>query len=91
MFLRGYLIERVEELARSVRIAAIVSSILFGLNHASGWGFGYIFVVAAEGAVYATLYVGRRSLPACMVVHFITDLPALWLPLSPIFWLSCLL
>ena len=85
---RGYLIERVGELTGNIRVAAVVSLILFGLNHASGWGFGYVFVVATEGAAYATLYVWRRNLPACMVVHFVTDTPLLWLPLSPNFWLS---
>ena len=84
---RGYFIERVEELSGSMGIAAILSCILFGLNHASGWGFGYVFVVAAEGSAYATLYVWRRNLPACMVVHFITDTPLLWLPLAPSIWL----
>jgi membrane protease YdiL (CAAX protease family) len=74
---RGYFIERVEELTGSMWVAAISSSILFGLNHASGWGLGYVFVVAAEGADYATLYIWRRNLPVCMVVHFITDTPLL--------------
>ena len=84
---RGYFIERVEELSGSTGIASIFSCTLFGLAHASGWGFGYIFVVAAEGAAYATLYVWRRNLPACMVVHFVTDAPLLWLPLAPSIWL----
>jgi membrane protease YdiL (CAAX protease family) len=88
---RGYFIERVEQLTGRTWIAAALSCILFGLAHASGWGFGYIFVVAAVGASYATLYVRRRNLPACMIIHFVTDMPLLWLPLSPIFWLSLLL
>jgi uncharacterized protein len=88
---RGYFIERVEHLTGGAWIAAALSCILFGLNHASGWGFGYIFVVAAVGASYATLYVWRRNLPACMIVHFVTDMPLLWLPLSPMFWLLRLL
>jgi uncharacterized protein len=85
---RGYFIERFEQLTGRTWIATALSCILFGLAHASGWGFGYIFVVAAVGASYATLYVWRRNLPACMIVHFVTDMPLLWLPLSPIFWLS---
>jgi membrane protease YdiL (CAAX protease family) len=88
---RGYFIERVEQLTGRTRIAAALSCILFGLAHASGWGFDYIFVVAAVGASYAMPYVCRRNLPACMVVHFVTDMPLLWPPLSPIFWLSRLL
>jgi uncharacterized protein len=84
---RGYFIERVEELTSSTWIAAVSSCILFGLAHASGWGLGYIFVVAAEGADYAALYVWRRNLPACMVVHFASDTPLLWLPLAPAIWL----
>jgi uncharacterized protein len=88
---RGYFIECVEKLTGRTWIAAMLSCILFGLAHASGWGFGYTFVVAAEGAVYATLYVWRRNLPVCMVVHFVTDAPLVWLPLSPMFWLSRLL
>jgi uncharacterized protein len=84
---RGYLIERLHELTGNVGIAAILSCTLFGLAHASSWGLGYVFVVAAEGAAYATLYVGRRNLPACMVVHFVTDTPLLWLPLAPVIWL----
>jgi membrane protease YdiL (CAAX protease family) len=88
---RGYFIERVEKMTGRTWITAALSCILFGLAHAPGWGFGYIFVVATVGASYATLYVWRRNLPACMVVHFATDMPLLWLPLSPIFWLSRLL
>jgi len=84
---RGYFIERVEELSGSMWAAAILSCILFGLNHASGFGFGYVFVVAAEGIAYASLYVWRRNLPACIVVHFLTDTPLLWLPLAPSIWL----
>jgi membrane protease YdiL (CAAX protease family) len=79
---RGYFIERVEELTGSMWTAAILSCVLFGLAHASGWGFGAVFVNAAVGTAYATLYVWRRNLPACMVVHFATDAPVLWLPLS---------
>jgi membrane protease YdiL (CAAX protease family) len=44
---RGYFIERVEELTGSTLIAALASCLLFGLAHASGWGFAFIFVVAA--------------------------------------------
>ena len=84
---RGYFIERVEKLTGKTWVAAILSCMLFGLAHASGWGFSYILVVAAVGAAYATLYVWRRNLPACMVVHFVTDTPLIWMPLSPLFWL----
>ena len=84
---RGYFIERVEELTGSVWIAATLSCILFGLAHASGWGLGAVFVNAMLATTYALLYVSRRNLPACMVVHFITDTPLLWLPLAPAIWL----
>jgi uncharacterized protein len=84
---RGYFIERAEELTGSMWTAAILSCVLFGLAHASGWGFGAVFVNAAVGTAYATLYVWRRNLPACIVVHFVTDTPLLWLPLAPSIWL----
>ena len=83
---RGYFIERVEELTGSMWLAAILSCVLFGLNHASGWGFGAVFVDTAVASAYSVLYVWRRNLPACMVVHFATDTPLLWL-LAPSIWL----
>lgn len=88
---RGYFIERVEELTGSTWIAAILSCVLFGLAHATGGGFGYVFVVTAVATVYATLYVWRRNLPACTLVHFASDLPLVWLPSSPSIWLPRLL
>ncbi len=77
----------VEDLTGSTWLAAILSCVLFGLNHASGWGFGAVFVVTAVASAYASLYVWRRNLPACIVVHFLTDTPLLWLPLAPSIWL----
>ena len=88
---RGYLIERLENLTRSTWVAAILSSLLFGLSHAAGRGFGYVPIVAAVGGVYAALYVWRRNLPTCMVVHFATDASVLWMPLAPEVWLPRLL
>jgi membrane protease YdiL (CAAX protease family) len=88
---RGYFIERVEELTGSALIAVAGSCVLFGLAHASGWGFGAVFVDAAVGTSYAILYVWRRNLPACMITHFATDLPVLWLLLAPAVWLPGLI
>jgi membrane protease YdiL (CAAX protease family) len=75
---RGFLIERVEELTRSTSGAAAVSCVVFAVGHVGSYGFGYFIWEASVATVFAALYVWRRNLPACMIVHLVSDLRVIW-------------
>lgn len=71
---RGFVIERLEEMTGSIRIAAAVSLVANCLIHA-GWGWGAVISVAPEIAALVFVYVRRRNLLACSLLHFLWDLP----------------
>jgi len=71
---RGFLIEELGELIRSRRIAAVVAVICFALAHhvTNGWSLELIYP-GLIGAVIAVLYLQRRNLPVCMLLHATLD------------------
>jgi CAAX protease family protein len=76
---RGFLIERVEALTGRTWIAFAASCFVMSLYHA-GWGWSGVVAVAPSSVIYAGMYVWRRNLPACMLMHFLQDSPLLWAP-----------
>jgi membrane protease YdiL (CAAX protease family) len=70
---RGLTIERVLWLTRSKAAALIISVIAFAAAHMRGWGATQLVPVALGGVALGLLYLARRSLPANMLAHFITD------------------
>ena len=80
---RGFLIEELGDWSGSVPLAAGVSLALFVLPHAWLYGFTLALTVPAMlGGGLTLLYLWRRNLPVCMLMHAIIDgLPLLLVPL----------
>ena len=70
---RGYMIEKIRQLTRSMLLAISVSVLAFSVAHVSGWGLVQLIPVFVSGLVLALLYVWKRDLPCNMFAHFITD------------------
>ncbi|HTW89316.1 MAG TPA: CPBP family intramembrane glutamic endopeptidase [Candidatus Binataceae bacterium] len=89
LFFRGYLLERFERVTGSTWIAALASLTLFAFGHLPGWGPAGVVRNLVWGAFVTGLYVWRRNLPICMMMHFLqntSSLPSLWYtPLKRVF------
>jgi membrane protease YdiL (CAAX protease family) len=68
---RGYLILRFASLTGSLPVAVLLSTLLFGIEHAYQ-GLSSMIVVGIMGLVFALIYVWRRSLVAPVVLHLLT-------------------
>jgi uncharacterized protein len=73
---RGYLILRFKSITGSSAIAVILSSIIFSIGHGYE-GFGGAVVVGIMGAIFAIVFLWRKSLIAPMVMHFLQDFIAI--------------
>jgi membrane protease YdiL (CAAX protease family) len=79
---RGFLIEELGMLTGSRWLGAFLSLAIFALGHAGVYGFSSALLIPASvGLVLTLLYMFRRSLPACMLMHCGMD--ALFLLLIP--------
>jgi membrane protease YdiL (CAAX protease family) len=70
---RGYLIARLLELTRSRTASVLLSAFIFSLGHGYEGGAGAA-TVGFMGAVFALVYLWRRSLAAPITMHFFQDL-----------------
>ncbi|MGA7343312.1 MAG: type II CAAX endopeptidase family protein [Terracidiphilus sp.] len=70
---RGYLIEKIVQVAGSLWIAILCSAAAFTYAHLAGWGLVHLIPVAGAGLVFALLYAWRRDLGSNMLGHFIAD------------------
>lgn len=70
---RGYAIERLASLTGNVRLAGLLSWLLFTLVHLPAWGIGGTIQIGVWAAVATALYVSRRNLPANIVMHTLND------------------
>jgi membrane protease YdiL (CAAX protease family) len=70
---RGYAIERLTALFGSKWIAAALSLICFSAYHIAGFGLGGALQIAAWSVVVTSLYLWKRSLPACILMHILND------------------
>ncbi|HKK14100.1 MAG TPA: type II CAAX endopeptidase family protein [Gammaproteobacteria bacterium] len=75
---RGYLILRLSAVTGSETAAVVLSSILFGIGHGYE-GSGGLVTVGLMGAVFAMIYLWRRSLVAPMTMHFLQDFVSIML------------
>jgi membrane protease YdiL (CAAX protease family) len=73
LLMRGYGIERLEELTGSKVTAGAVTLIFFTLGHISYRSLAQLFAAAAAGLVLTILYIWRRDLTANMIAHWVTD------------------
>jgi uncharacterized protein len=72
-FYRGFVIERLTEVARLRWLAALISFVAFTLAHLGSWGWAHLMVAGFGGIVLTALYLLRRDLASNMVAHFLTD------------------
>jgi membrane protease YdiL (CAAX protease family) len=70
---RGYTIERLRELTRSLPLAAAVSWVAFTFAHVGPWGWNHLIVAGFGGAMLTLLYAWRRNLWVNMIAHFVID------------------
>jgi membrane protease YdiL (CAAX protease family) len=69
---RGYLILRFGRITQSAAWAVVISSFIFSLGHGYEGSSGVV-TVGVMGAIFAIIYLWRRSLTAPMVMHFLQD------------------
>jgi membrane protease YdiL (CAAX protease family) len=70
---RGYALERLVDLTASLRIAALISWLVFTVEHVGPWGWGHLLIAGFGGLTLTLLYVWRRNLWANIIAHFIAD------------------
>ncbi len=74
MLFRGYAIERLKVLTGNIWVAGLVGTVFFTLGHLPRYGFsGGLFGVALIGAILSSIYIWRRSLTACIALHWFVD------------------
>jgi len=69
---RGYLLLRFKTLTANPTAAVLLSAVVFSIGHGYEGSAGVV-TVGVMGAVFALVYLWRRSLVAPMVMHFLQD------------------
>jgi membrane protease YdiL (CAAX protease family) len=71
---RGFLIEELGLLIGNRRFAAVIAMLSFALIHHNGLGWSFRLIYPGLiGAVITALYLSRRNLPVCMLLHTALD------------------
>ncbi len=71
---RGFAIEQIGELTGSRWLGAFLSLFFFGLGHIGLYGFSTALLIPTSvGLMITLLYMFRRNLPICMLMHGIMD------------------
>jgi membrane protease YdiL (CAAX protease family) len=71
---RGFAIEELGGLTGSLWLAGVIAWLGFSLAHMGLYGFApALLVPAALGAFLTLLYLWRRNLPVCMLMHAVLD------------------
>lgn len=71
---RGFALEELAALIGKRRLAALVSMVCFTVAHSVRVGLSpTLLLVGCAGAVLTILYLWRRNLPVCMLMHVIVD------------------
>ena len=79
---RGYPIERLYSLTNRLGLSALIAYAAFLLLHIPFWGLGGSIQIGIWSVVITILYIKRRNLLACMLMHTLNDAYAfLLLPL----------
>ena len=73
---RGYLILRFKSITNSLPATVIIASIIFSIGHGYE-GVGGVVIVGIMGAIFAIVYLWRKSLVAPIVMHFTQDFLAI--------------
>ncbi len=70
---RGYPIERIYSLTGRVGLSAAIAYFVFVILHIPFWGIGGTIQIGVWSLLVTLLYVKRRNLPACMLMHLLND------------------
>jgi membrane protease YdiL (CAAX protease family) len=70
---RGFLIERLYALTGHLGLAGAISYAIFVLLHLPFWGMGGTIQIGVWSLLVTYLYVKRRNLPACILMHTLND------------------
>lgn len=73
---RGYLVERLAALTGRLDVGVVLSWLLFSLFHLPGWGVGGAIQIAILSSVIYLVYLRRRSVVPCILLHVANDLYA---------------
>lgn len=71
---RGFAIERLRELTGSTAVAVVISFALFVLPHILFFGAHWLLYHGLSAVLIYVLYVWRRNLFACMLMHLLGNL-----------------
>lgn len=74
LLFRGYAIERLSEISGSTTIGACAAYVIFVGLHAPFWGIGGTLQIGVWSLLVTWLYVRRRTLVPCIVMHVLNDL-----------------
>ena len=75
---RGYLVTRLRDVSSSPLAAVLISSAIFSLGHGYE-GLAGVVIAGFFGAVYAIIFLSRRSIVTPVVLHFLQDFTTLLL------------
>ncbi len=70
---RGYLIERLNIFIKNINLSALISWMIFFILHFPVWGAGGAIQIGTASVVLYALYLWRRNLLACMLMHILND------------------
>jgi membrane protease YdiL (CAAX protease family) len=70
---RGYPIERLNNLTGRLGLSALIAYVVFVLLHIPFWGLGGTIQIGVWSVIVTVLYVKRRNLLACMLMHILND------------------
>ncbi len=70
---RGYPIERINDLTGHLGMSAAIAYVAFVLLHIPFWGAGGTVQIGVWSMLVTFLYVKRRNLLACMLMHILND------------------
>lgn len=74
---RGYPIERINEITSTTWIGPAVSFAAFLVPHLTFFGPGWLLYHGSGTVMIYALYLRRRNLVACMLLHFLVNVPIL--------------
>ncbi len=70
---RGYSIEYLYRYTNDIKIAALIPTTIFILMHLLTWGLGGTIQIGLWTLVILTLYLKRRNLYPCILMHILND------------------
>ncbi len=70
---RGYPIERLGALTGRPALGALLAYVIFVTLHIPFWGLGGALQIGVWSLVVTVLYLWRRNLPACILMHLLND------------------